>query len=854
MNDKTRFVMAIVACLTASITGLYWSAPGWAVAKPAGLKATTHGADVMFRWSPVAGASDYVVQVSDTTSFSRILWQDVVEGAVATPTQALPGGDLHWRVASVKDRETSLWASASLRVKQVAAPVVTAPAEGQVLAQPFEPVVFQWEPVAGAQSYEVDIDGAERDWVDVDTFSTDSTSLALLDSLPPATYWWRVRAVLSEGIFTSTSLHRSFVVRPLDAVSLLDTAETLQDVVLEWEPVPGAASYEVRVSTDNDFNTITDQRYVAGTRYSPPVTYNNASYWWQVRAVDVYGRAEEWSGIDGRIGEFRRNWPERPSLLHPSTEFSGDPYFAWTPVPRASGYQVDVGTDPSFSSTRNFKTCFTTQTTYTPGFSGSRAFRDTCGIPEVGITYYWRVRALDNYPDRSHVNGLYSEVASFVRRSDHDLPAAGALPAVSGQAVKLTGESRNGCTGDLSREEPCRDLAQTPMLDWDPVPGANVYQIYVAHDRQLTNMVDDFGDVGNPDSLVHTTNTRFMPPLALPDTQAGEAYYWYVRACMRTGREMQCSRTPEEATNAFQKKSVEIELTSPEHGENVAEVVQFEWRDYLESNTARTDGATGDVPDQAALRYRLQVARSEAFTRDSIVDEIAVDQTSYTPFARTYPEGTLYWRVQAIDGSGNTLTWSDTRSFVKKSAVVLLRGPDDAAIVHGVQPLRWQPALGAKYYDVEIYRNADTQASPSNLAAYGRNIRPTAFTAPGPLPGSQTPYVWRVRKTDFSDNKGPWSGWRSFLVQPPVPKLTFPSRTIRSPSAYFAWTETPGAAMFRWELRRGSSTLVSGLTTQRAYAPPSRLPAGKFRWRVIALDNQRAELAASKWRRVIVKG
>ena len=55
----------------------------------------------------------------------------------------------------------------------------------------------------------------------------------------------------------------------------------IQDVVLDWEPLPGAQYYELQVSTDDNFSesTVIDDRTgrdkVLGTRYSPPITYDN---------------------------------------------------------------------------------------------------------------------------------------------------------------------------------------------------------------------------------------------------------------------------------------------------------------------------------------------------------------------------------------------------------------------------------------------------------------------------------------------------------------------------------------------------------------------------------------------------
>jgi hypothetical protein len=208
-----------------------------------------------------------------------------------------------------------------------------------------------------------------------------------------------------------------------------------------------------------------------------------------------------------------------------------------------------------------------------------------------------------------------------------------------------------------------------------------------------------------------------------------------------------------------------------------------------------------------------------------------------------------------VDGSDNELTWSSVRSFTKQSPAPELRSPDDALTVSGLRGLRWKPLIGAKYYDVEIYRNADTAASPSNRVAWGENIRQALFTPPRPLPSSATAYVWRVRRSDFSEYKGAWSTWRRFTVSPPRPKLLAPGTSVGSRAALFRWSAPPGAASFRWEIRRkGSASVFSATTQQTAWVNPGGLAKGvRYTWRVVALDNQGQGLSASAWRSVTAR-
>ena len=86
--------------------------------------------------------------------------------------------------------------------------------------------------------------------------------------------------------------------------------------------------------------------------------------------------------------------------------------------------------------------------------------------------------------------------------------------------------------------------------------------------------------------------------------------------------------------------------------------ISFSWQDYFDTNQASRP-RYGEPGQQSARTYRIQVDNEPSFA-DPLLDEKVVDQATYTAGDRLYPEGTLYWRVQAIDAQENGLTWSST--------------------------------------------------------------------------------------------------------------------------------------------------------------------------------------------------
>ena len=117
---------------------------------------------------------------------------------------------------------------------------------------------------------------------------------------------------------------------------------------------------------------------------------------------------------------FNRVWTPAPDLVVPA---DGDtnvlvPTFEWTRISGASRYELQVGTDVNFSP-RTYTACITDHTTYTPYVSVLP--RQVCDLdpfhadvdPQIGVTYHWRVRGLD---DPGNVLGRWSTTRSFLHR------------------------------------------------------------------------------------------------------------------------------------------------------------------------------------------------------------------------------------------------------------------------------------------------------------------------------------------------------------------------------------------------------------------------------------------------------
>ncbi len=119
-------------------------------------------------------------------------------------------------------------------------------------------------------------------------------------------------ATLLAAAFALALLPMTANATPLPAPAPLSptAGATVDQPVFSWQPVDGAASYEIEVALDDQFVTVTDPgdevapRVVKGTTYVPTYSYTAKTHYWHVRAVSADGAKGTWSAPR----EFTRRW------------------------------------------------------------------------------------------------------------------------------------------------------------------------------------------------------------------------------------------------------------------------------------------------------------------------------------------------------------------------------------------------------------------------------------------------------------------------------------------------------------------------------------------------------------------
>ncbi len=846
---------SLVLASTATIAPTAYAA----VASPRGLDA---GSAPVLTWQRVKGATDYQIQVDDDSSFRSPEYSATTKNSTAVPLKNLKPGTAHWRVRAMAGRDASDWADGtSFTVAAVTTPTNTLPADGAQLPQPASPPTLRWTATPGAVSYRVEV-ARDPNFAGAKSYTTKNTSLVVPDALGEITWYWRVTADKGDGLLSNPSAATSFTILPLATPTLTypqDTFEVaLQDVVLDWEPVAGAQTYDVQVATEPSFtNFVVDAKNIYGTRYSPAVTTNNDEFWWRVRAVDANGQPTAWTTSRNN---FKRQWPHKPQLLHPlgTALRDGARFFEWTPVKHASTYQVWVSANASGSPAN---LCGTTpNTTFAPR-------NGTCSIINGDATFYWFVVPFDEPYPSGGLPGSRSDLGtvtySAVAAPTQPAPTQAEATTWRGTGLKINmsgsgvANAAKGCSstpsevhgGTYVKPTVCPAIG-TPVFSWDADPKADRYVVWFAQDENFTTTEVDPISTTNTMVALDRTDHGGGSHMQFPESEAGVPYYWYVQPC----RGSLCGPDPVNAfpglpgAASFAKTSPSItglSSTSPDGND-----VTFSWNDYYDINVASS--INGETGTQSAHTYLVEVDNEPSFAAP-LVDTATIDQTTYTAYKELYPDTTLYWRVRAIDTARNQLALSATQTIAKQSSAPTPTAPANGAQVAGTAPLEWTAMPFARTYTVELYRNNDTTFSPANRV-FSVTTRMPAYAPENPIPSSSTPYVWRVRKTDPSGNVGPWSAVSRLNSAGIAPELISPANGSRpaANAVVFRWSSVQGAASYELATTVGDRTSTVK-TVNTAYAP-SVMADGTWMWSVRALDGAGQQIGASLSRSFKIDG
>ncbi len=288
------------------------------VTAPTLSQVTISGLGPVLQWTPVQGAVDYHVQISDTSDFSKLSPPDGIDQRVAetsyTASSTLPANKtIYWRVEA--EAEGSLGSTIGLGRSQrgqfsttLGVPSFTTPTNFPNATSGSTIPVWQWNPVTGAASYDVHLTCAVGASCTDGNF--DTTAGVMTTSTGTQPLQWQVRAEFPTvqfgvpgqavpGNYTAQQNYTATIPAPTGLTRVATGAHTFS---MQWSPVNGMKQYRVEVSTSPATNSdgsfvstveqITTYTVNAAPRILNLVTSSNAytnggTLYWHVTAIDA---------------------------------------------------------------------------------------------------------------------------------------------------------------------------------------------------------------------------------------------------------------------------------------------------------------------------------------------------------------------------------------------------------------------------------------------------------------------------------------------------------------------------------------------------------------------------------------
>lgn len=811
-----------------------------------------------FAWTKVPDADHYEFQFAADAGFnSAVLGQGnddfFTSNTRATLKKTVPNGTYWWRVRSVDSNgNVSAWSlGRSLQKQWTAGASLLAPGSGAGLNFPSDALALSWSAVPGAAHYLVSVatDPLLGSLVVHDQYDSvgppkvQANTLAIGAALAPGSYYWNVTPVDAEGnrgvpspvaAFnwlwpSTTSLH----------VTDLNDAPEVYDPKFSWDPVQGAARYEVEINPTQNFapgSKVCCSGTTISTSLSPTMVFKDNTFYWRVRALDPDGHAGVWNygpsftkafdKVPPVAGDSVKNLRMRDEANDPGVDADTGtagyqtqvPVVTWSLVPGASSYEVDVTPYIAASSLCDWSSIShhwrvnTAVNAWTPlgdGWNGVKPYSDPQSVANEFTTlvpgkYCVRVRPRS---DRSGLDEVYGDYTYLD-------------PNGLGWAFEWTGYPAGGscspsCTAnylgssDYLTPQTGTVTETTPYFTWKPLAGKQSYYVLVAKDPSFSNVVD----------YAFTHVPAYAPRGAFgPQTYADEntLYYWAVLPATNYDGSLATGNPLQSAPQSFQKQSTPPDRLFPEEGHVFYDQPTFRWK-----------------PTLGARRYELQVAQDPTFGNP--IDDITTDSTAYSSDT-TYPADTvLYWRVRASDENGVGLNWSTTGTFQKKLAAPL---PSAANVAAGefLPVWSWSSVQGAASYDLSIDQPDGQHKDFSDFRMPAVSFQRLTGTGV---------FHWRVRaefpKAGYGTVPGPYSAPVAF------------TRTIGEPGGatvdvsrdhvLFSWNAKMGVKEYRLELSSRPDfayTFEDVRTENNSYAPTltdSAWSGGKpIYWRVAGVD------------------
>ena len=462
------------------------------------------------------------------------------------------------------------------------------------------------------------------------------------------------------------------------------------------------------------------------------------------------------------------------------------PTFDWSDFPGATGYQIQISKNITFTQLVSSTTVNgATNSTYTP----------TANLA-AKTTMYWRVRAKLTATTYSG----WSDIWSFTTANP---PPAPLLTAPASNTLVTT---------------------TTVLLNWNDVtmPIGTTFQKYEVQAATNSTFTTDV-------VFDNAATSEYTTPVLAPNTK----YYWRVRTYNSLGQYGNWSasrylRAALSAPNSLTPGTV----TPPGPANNI----------YARRPTFTWGVVTG------ATSYKVEVSIASTFATKAI--NATATTNSYTHTADLAANTTYFWRVKANGANGPSLySQVRTFITGNPPSIPILSTPANNTLMTTTTPLLdWNSSTAPvgttlRGYTLEIATN-----STFSPALMGANVGdPTTNYTTLPLAYGTT-YYWHVRSVNTGidgigynadDEFSGWSLTRSFRIAYAAPVLTLPADLAIGVPAKptFTWSTIIGATNYTLQVSKNTGftlLVINKIVAAPTYTHTLNLAANTYYWRVRA--------------------
>ncbi len=746
---------------------------------------------VIFQWSVVPGATNYVVW-GVTTSAVSSNERFIIGKTGGTHVQvAVPQGNLAWYVeADFGDCPTSTYSKAFTLSVATPANCSSNPA---TLLSPVNgatgltsPVTFQWTAVSGATGYKLYI-AQGNDSGDL-AGTTTSTSLTTLVPGGAVTWWIVTTFAGCPDVVSAKSAFTSGMQTTCGATATLnspaDGATVSSPVTLSWSTVSGASGYRLWIAV-NGGSPILAARSTTAAGTSQQVQLTSGADEWYVETLfsngcdstfsahrrftvsaaancDTHKAATLTSPAGGAVvsSPITFNWAATDSSAlqyRVWVSFNGDP-FSDIGVSKDTKLQHDFGTTTGngqwFVETlfENCPVVVSAKANFviTPpgcGTSGPQLLSPPdAATASAPVTLVWS--AVTNATDYRVIWTLNGNDMPVLQTTDtsitHIIPPGlvewrvqavfDGCPSTRSTKLHFTIPPAPSCPPDgpvlTAPADGATNVDSPVRFDWNPVSNAIGYTVYVRHND------------GAPTELADTT-TRTAVTKAIPE---GLTEWWVValfNGCPPAESKHASFTIP--LTSCDNPRP--ILFTPADDSTGLASPVHFEW--------SHIDNAT---------KYKVWAAVDDD-------DASVIGTTTANKLTGSVPSGTIHWHVEAFFDSCPSLESATGKFTVRKSAPPC-DTPDRPKATAPAQvasnssyTVHWSAVLNATSYELQESSTADFAAATTQVV--------TSLSASFAHAGGANPQKWRYRVRAISscdDERGPYSRIVIVTVLPDAPE------------------------------------------------------------------------------------